>query len=95
MLATVPSATLLGVDGHPVIVEVHVSNGLPTFTIVGLPDTSCREARDRVRSALLPIKPQGGRSKRNKTDFTLPWSQSPWCHDEFSTRIIAQTKAQC
>ena len=53
MLATVPSATLLGVDGHPVIVEVHVSNGLPTFTIVGLPDTSCRESRDRVRSALL------------------------------------------
>jgi magnesium chelatase family protein len=53
VLATVPSATLLGVDGHPVIVEVHVSNGLPTFTIVGLPDMSCREARDRVRSALL------------------------------------------
>jgi magnesium chelatase family protein len=53
VLATVASATLLGVDGHPVIVEVHVSNGLPTFTIVGLPDTSCRESRDRVRSALL------------------------------------------
>jgi magnesium chelatase family protein len=53
MLATVPSATLLGVEGHPVTVEVHVSNGLPGFTIVGLPDASCREARDRVRSALL------------------------------------------
>jgi magnesium chelatase family protein len=34
-------------------VEVHVSNGLPGFTVVGLPDTSCREARDRVRAALL------------------------------------------
>jgi magnesium chelatase family protein len=53
VLATVPSATLLGVEGHPVTVEVHVSNGLPGFTIVGLPDASCREARDRVRSALL------------------------------------------
>jgi magnesium chelatase family protein len=53
MLATVPSATLLGVDGLPVDVEVHVSNGLPGFTIVGLPDTSCRESRDRVRAALL------------------------------------------
>lgn len=53
MLATVPSATLLGVDGWPVTVEVHVSNGLPGFTIVGLPDASCREARDRVRAALL------------------------------------------
>ena len=53
MIASVPSATLLGVDGRPVQVEVHVSAGLPCFTIVGLPDASCREARDRVRAALL------------------------------------------
>ncbi|MDZ7733784.1 MAG: magnesium chelatase domain-containing protein [Acidimicrobiia bacterium] len=53
MLATVPSATLLGVDGHPVSVEVHVSGGLPGFAVVGLPDAACREARDRVRAALL------------------------------------------
>ena len=52
-LATARSATLLGVDGHAVDVEVHVSSGLPGFTIVGLPDTSCREARDRVRAAIL------------------------------------------
>lgn len=52
-LATIPSATVLGVDGQPVTVEVHVGIGLPTFTIVGLPDTSCREARDRVRAALI------------------------------------------
>lgn len=53
MLAIVRSATLLGVRGTPVSVEVHVSAGLPGFTIVGLPDASCREARDRVRAALL------------------------------------------
>ena len=53
MIATVQSATVLGVDGHPVVVEVHVSNGLPAFNVVGLPDTACREARDRVRAALL------------------------------------------
>lgn len=53
MLATIPSATVLGVDGQSVTVEVHVSAGLPGFKIVGLPDTSCREARDRVRAALL------------------------------------------
>ncbi len=53
MLATVASATLSGIDGVPVEVEVHVSNGLPAFTVVGLPDASCREARDRVRAALL------------------------------------------
>ncbi|MEM8903582.1 MAG: YifB family Mg chelatase-like AAA ATPase [Actinomycetota bacterium] len=53
MLAEIPSSTVLGVDGRPVSVEVHVSSGLPSFTIVGLPDASCREARDRVRAALL------------------------------------------
>ena len=52
-LATARSATLLGVDGHPVTVEVHVGQGLPGFTVVGLPDASCREARDRVRAAVL------------------------------------------
>lgn len=47
------SATLVGVEGRPVGVEVHVSNGLPGFTVVGLPDAACRESRDRVRAALL------------------------------------------
>ena len=46
MLATVHAATLLGVRGHPVRVEVHVDNGLPAFNVVGLPDASCKEARD-------------------------------------------------
>ena len=52
MLAIIRSATISGVRGYPVDVEVHVGSGLPGFTIVGLPDTSCREARDRVRAAL-------------------------------------------
>ena len=52
MIAIVPSATLLGVDGRPVSVEVHIGHGLPGFTIVGQPDTACREARDRVRAAM-------------------------------------------
>jgi magnesium chelatase family protein len=53
MLASIRSATLLGVDGHPVCVEVHVSNGLPGYTVVGLPDAAGRESRERVRAALL------------------------------------------
>ena len=53
MLGLVPSATLLGVDGHAVTVEVHVSSGLPSFTVVGSPDAACREASGRVRAALL------------------------------------------
>lgn len=53
MIAIIPSATLLGVEGRRVAVEVHVSAGLPGFTLVGHPDPVCREARDRVRAALL------------------------------------------
>ncbi len=53
MLASVRSATLVGVDGQPVTVEVHISNGLPAYSVVGLPDTAVREARERVRAALL------------------------------------------
>ena len=52
MIAIVRSATLNGVRGYPVDVEVHVDSGLPAFNIVGLPDTSIRESRDRVRAAL-------------------------------------------
>lgn len=53
MLAAVRSATVFGVEGRVVTVEVHVSNGLPAFQIVGLPDEACRESRDRVRAAVL------------------------------------------
>jgi len=53
VLATVSSATLIGVQGRPISVEVHVSSGIPSFSVVGLPDASCREARDRVRAAIL------------------------------------------
>ena len=52
MLASLRSAAVLGVDALPVIVEVDVSIGLPVFTMVGLPDASVRESRDRVRSAI-------------------------------------------
>jgi magnesium chelatase family protein len=53
MLSAIAAATLSGAVGRPVTVEVHVSNGLPGFTIVGLPDAAVRESRDRVRAALL------------------------------------------
>lgn len=53
MIAAIPSVVLVGVDGRQVSVEVHVSNGLPGFTVVGLPDAAIRESRDRVRAALL------------------------------------------
>lgn len=52
-LASVLSAQLIGITGLAVVVEVHASDGVPSFTIVGQPDGACREARDRVRAALL------------------------------------------
>ncbi len=52
MLAIVPSATLIGLEGRLIRVEVDVAPGLPGFTIVGLADTALQEARERVRGAL-------------------------------------------
>jgi magnesium chelatase family protein len=52
VLATLRSAAVLGVEALPVFVEVDVSFGLPVFTMVGLPDASVRESRDRVRTAI-------------------------------------------
>jgi magnesium chelatase family protein len=53
VIASVRSATILGAEGRLVTVEVHVGKGLPSFTIVGLPDETCRESRDRVRAAVM------------------------------------------
>jgi magnesium chelatase family protein len=53
VLATTSSASLVGTDGLAVTVEAHVGPGLPGFTVVGLPDASCREVRDRARAATL------------------------------------------
>jgi magnesium chelatase family protein len=53
MLATARTFTLDGISARPVRVEVDVHRGLPSFAIVGLPDTAVREARERVRAALV------------------------------------------
>jgi magnesium chelatase family protein len=52
VLAIVPSATLFGLEGRAIRVEVDVAPGLPGFTIVGLADTALQEARERIRGAL-------------------------------------------
>jgi magnesium chelatase family protein len=53
MLAQLNSAAVVGIDAVTVRVEVDVSRGLPGYTVVGLPDESVRESRERVRSAVL------------------------------------------
>ena len=52
MYAKVYGETTCGINGEQIIVEVDISNGLPSFDIVGLPDTSVKESRERVRAAL-------------------------------------------
>jgi magnesium chelatase family protein len=52
-LATIDSCALVGISAPPVIVEVHLSRGLPSFSIVGMPETAVKESRDRVRSAII------------------------------------------
>ncbi|MDO8734015.1 MAG: YifB family Mg chelatase-like AAA ATPase, partial [Elusimicrobiota bacterium] len=52
MLSQVLSASVYGINGYIVTVEVDISSGFPTFNIVGLPDTSVKESRDRVISAI-------------------------------------------
>ena len=53
MLASVATFALEGVHSREITVEVDIRPGLPAFTIVGLPDPAVREARERVRAALL------------------------------------------
>ncbi|MDA1372688.1 MAG: YifB family Mg chelatase-like AAA ATPase [Proteobacteria bacterium] len=52
-LATVYSRALIGIEAVEVTVETHLSNGLPGFAIVGLPETAVKESKERVRSAVL------------------------------------------
>src|ERR1700716_825781 len=51
-LAVLKSRALAGMHAPEVTVEVHLANGLPSFTIVGLPETEVKESKDRVRAAL-------------------------------------------
>lgn len=51
-LAVLRSRALAGMSAPEVTVEVHLAAGLPSFTLVGLPETEVKEARDRVRAAI-------------------------------------------
>lgn len=52
-LAISKTRSAIGIHARPVSVEVHLSNGLPSFTIVGLAETAVKESKDRVRSAII------------------------------------------
>ena len=52
-LARAHAIALTGVQGHPVQIEADIENGLVALLLVGLPDTALREARDRIRAAIV------------------------------------------
>ncbi len=52
MLARIHSSATIGIDAHPILVEVDIARGLPGFSTVGLPDNAVKESKDRVKSAI-------------------------------------------
>ena len=52
-LAQTTSIALLGLEGHLVTVEVNIAEGLPAYTLLGLPDAALTESRERVRAAIV------------------------------------------
>jgi hypothetical protein len=74
-LALVHSRALDGLDAPAVQVEVHLANGLPAFTLVGLADTEVKEARERVRAALAT------------SGFAFPHNKRIRCSQEVSAKV--------
>jgi magnesium chelatase family protein len=68
MIATINSLGLSGIGGYGVRAEVYISNGLPGFEIVGLPDAAVKEARERVRAA---VKNSGFRFPQSRVTVNL------------------------
>ncbi|MCR5577236.1 MAG: YifB family Mg chelatase-like AAA ATPase [Oscillospiraceae bacterium] len=68
MIATINSLGLSGIGGYGVRAEVYISNGLPGFDIVGLPDAAVKEARERVRAA---VKNSGFRFPQSRVTVNL------------------------
>ena len=56
MTASVKTVAFQGMDVLAIDVQVHMANGLPAFTIVGLPDKAVAESRERVRAALVSVR---------------------------------------
>ena len=84
-LSIINSRAKLGLSSPLVSVEVHLSNGLPAFNIVGLPETAVKESKDRVRSAIINSKFElAVRHQATKSFGILKWNPS----DNWQTATI-------
>lgn len=103
MLSKIISSGILGIDGYIIDVEVDLSNGLPAFDLVGLPDSAVKESRERVRTAiknsgfLFPVKRitvnlAPAHMKKEGAAFDLPIAIGVLCcMEQFSPTAVQNT----
>jgi magnesium chelatase family protein len=104
MLATAKSAAVIGIDAFPIQVEVDVSNGLPSFQIVGLPEGAVRESRERVKAAIkncgypfptqrITVNLAPADMKKESSGLDLPIAAAILCTSEIIPQRLLQTHA--
>jgi len=69
MLSKIKTMGLMGIDGYVVIVETDISNGIPSFDMVGLGDTAVKESKERVRAAIKNCKSRTCRQEKGRFCF--------------------------
>jgi magnesium chelatase family protein len=104
MLATAKSAAVIGINAFPIQVEVDVSNGLPSFQIVGLPEGAVRESRERVKAAIkncgypfptqrITVNLAPADMKKESSGLDLPIAAAILCTSEIIPQQLLQTHA--
>ena len=92
MLSTIRSLGVNGIGGYGVTVEVYISNGLPAFDVVGLPDTAVKEARERVRAA---VKNNGFRFPSSRLTVNLAPADQKKAGTVYDLPILVGILAAC
>lgn len=96
-LAIVSTWSMLGITAQKVLIETHISNGLPSFSMVGLPETAVKESKERVRSAILNsyFEFPNRRITVNLSPAALPKSGSGFDLAIAISILIASQQLQC
>ena len=77
MLSMVKTISLNGLEGHLIDVQTDINSGIPSFEIVGLPDTTVKEAKERVKTAIKNLKYQFPNNPFNNHILILLFYISP------------------
>ena len=71
MLSKIKSIVLNGLDGYLVEIQTDISNGIPEFEIVGLPDTTVKEAKKRIKAGIKNLAPANIRKEGSSFDLAM------------------------